>query len=53
MAKVVKSVSIRAPVDQVFGYMSEPTNQVEIWPSIVEVSDVQRLPDGGYTHDWV
>jgi len=53
MAEVVKSVSIGAPVDQVFAYMSEPANQVEIWPSIIEVSDVKRLPDGGYTHDWV
>jgi uncharacterized protein YndB with AHSA1/START domain len=53
MAKLVKSISIEAPVDQVFAYMSEPTNQVEIWPSIIEVSEVKRLPDGGYTHDWV
>jgi hypothetical protein len=53
MAKLVKSIVIQAPVEQVFAYMSEPNNQVEIWPSIVEVSDVKRLPDGGYTHGWV
>jgi uncharacterized protein YndB with AHSA1/START domain len=53
VAKLVKSISIQAPVDQVFAYMSEPANQVEIWPSIVEVTNVERLPDGGYTHDWV
>ena len=53
MAKLVKSISIQAPVDRVFAYISDPNNQVEIWPSIVEVSDVERLPDGGYTHGWV
>ena len=53
MAKLSKSISIQAPVEQVFAYLTDPHNQVEIWPSIVEVSDVVRLPDGGYTHGWV
>jgi uncharacterized protein YndB with AHSA1/START domain len=53
MATIEKSIRIGAPVDQVFAYLSEPANQVEIWPSIIEVTDVKRLPDGGYTHDWV
>ena len=53
MAKLVKRITIQAPVEQVFAYISEPDNQVEIWPSIVEVSDVRRTPDGGYTHGWV
>ena len=53
MAKLIKSISIQAPVDKVFAYLSDPNNQVEIWPSIVEVTDVVRLPDGGYTHGWV
>ena len=53
MAKLERCIFIQAPVDKVFAYMSDPNNQAEIWPSIVEVSDVQRLPDGGYTHGWV
>ena len=53
MAKLVRSITIQAPVDRVFAYISEPANQVEIWPSMVEVTDVERLPDGGYTHGWV
>ena len=53
MAKLEQIITIQSPVDKVFAYISEPANQVEIWPSMVEVTDVKRLPDGGYTHGWV
>ena len=33
-------------MEKVFDYISEPSNLPEIWPSLVEVKDVQRLPDG-------
>jgi len=46
MKKIVKSITIKAPVEKVFDYISEPTNLPKIWPSLVEVKDVQRLPDG-------
>jgi ligand-binding SRPBCC domain-containing protein len=47
MAKSGKTIAINAPVEKVFSYIDEPTNLLEIWPSIVEVKDVQRLPNGG------
>ncbi len=53
MAKVEKTITINAPVEKVCGYMSEPTNLPEIWPSLVEVKDVQRLPNGGHSNRWV
>ena len=53
MAKVKKTITINAPVEKVFGYVSEPTNLPEIWPSLVEVKDVQRLPNGGTSNRWV
>jgi uncharacterized protein YndB with AHSA1/START domain len=53
MAKSIQTITIDAPVEKVFAYISEPANQVEVWPSLVEVKDVERLPDGGYTHTWV
>ena len=43
MAKVKRSITINAPVEKVFGYWEEPTNRPEVWPSFVEVKDVQRL----------
>jgi uncharacterized membrane protein len=53
MAKITKSVTINAPVEKVFAFISEPTNLPEIWPSMVEVKDVQPSPAGGYNFDWV
>jgi len=53
MAKIRKSVSIRAPLNQVFDYMTHPENLLEIWPSMVEVKNVQRKLDGEHSFDWV
>ena len=52
MAKLVKSVTIHAPVDKVYNYMTEPTNLPEIWPSMVEIKDVQQSPDGKAKYHW-
>jgi len=53
MAKTVKSITIKAPVEKVFDYLSEPTSLPEIWPSLVEIKDVQKLPSGGNRNRWV
>ena len=53
MAKVEKTITINAPVEKVFSYVEEPTNLPEIWPSLVEAKDVQRLPNGGTSFRWV
>lgn len=53
MAKVEKAITISAPVEKVFGYVNEPINLPEIWPSMVEAKDVQRLPSGGTSFRWV
>ena len=53
MAKVEKTITINAPVEKVFGYVSEPPNLMEIWPSIVEQKDIERLPNGGHRVQFV
>ena len=53
MVKSLKNITINAPVEKVFAYLSEPTNLPEIWPSLVEIKDVQRLPNGGTRNRWV
>ena len=53
MAKMHKTITINAPVEKVFGYVNQPTNLPEIWPSMVEAKDVQRLPNGGNSFRWV
>ncbi len=47
MAKLEKSVMIKAPVEKVFDFMADANNFPEIWPSMVEVRDVQRSAAGG------
>lgn len=53
MAKVEKEVTVKAPIEEVFRYISEPSNLPEFWPSLMEIKDVQSLPNGGYTARWV
>lgn len=53
MAKLTRTITINAPVEKVFAYASEPTNLPEIWPSMVEVKDVQPSPAGGFNFGWV
>ena len=52
MAKVHKEIWIGAPLKRIFDYLSDPTNLTEIWPSLMEVKDVEPLPNGGYSFRW-
>lgn len=47
---IEKSVLIDAPVEKVFAYYAESENLPEIWPSLLEVKDVQRAPEGWVKH---
>ena len=53
MAKVEKEITIVAPIEKIFSYISEPSNLPEFWPSLMEVKDVHSLPNGGYSGRWV
>jgi uncharacterized membrane protein len=52
MAKLSKSITINAPVEKVFGYVSKSSNLPEIWPSLCEIKDIKQLPDGSTTDRW-
>jgi uncharacterized membrane protein len=47
MPKVMKSAIINAPVEKVFNYATDQTNMPEIWPSMVDVKILEKLPNGG------
>jgi uncharacterized protein YndB with AHSA1/START domain len=53
MARIKKTITINAPVEEVFGYVEEPANVPEYWPSVIEVKDVKPLPNGGTKYRWV
>jgi len=51
MATIRRSISIHAPVEQVFDYVADPTHLPEIWPSLVEVQNVRPHATGN-SFDW-
>ena len=53
MATIKKSININAPVEKVFEYAKNPEILPEIWPSLVEVKNIKKLPNGGHSWDWV
>ena len=53
MAKLTKSILIDASIEKIFTYMNDPKNLPEIWPSMVEVKDIQSLPNGGARFNFV
>ncbi|HEV7127478.1 MAG TPA: SRPBCC family protein [Ktedonobacterales bacterium] len=53
MARVERSIVIHAPVERIFNYTAVPSNLPEFWTSLIEVKDVQPLPNGGSRYRWV
>jgi uncharacterized membrane protein len=53
MAKLERSITINAPAAKIFDYINVPTNLPQIWPSMLEAKDVQRLSNGGNSFRWV
>ncbi len=49
MAKVDKEVWVEAHIEKIFGYIHEPSNWPEFWPSLMEIKDIQLLPNGGHS----
>jgi uncharacterized membrane protein len=50
---IERSIKIEAPVKQVWEYVDDPVHLLEIWPSMVEVKDVEALPEGGHRYHWL
>jgi uncharacterized protein YndB with AHSA1/START domain len=53
MAKLSRRTTIHAPADEVFHFLEDKTHFPEFWPSMVEVSDIRDLPNGGKHFHWI
>ena len=53
MARIDEEFVIEVPVDKIFSYVHEPRNLPEFWSSLIEVKDIQSLPNGGYRVRWI
>ena len=52
MEKLHKHIEINAPVEEVFDFMGDPKHLLDIWPSVVDIKNVQELTGGQITYDW-
>jgi uncharacterized membrane protein len=52
MSKLEKSIKINAPVEKVFDYLGDQANLPKIWPSLIEITDLKPLPNGGWSNRW-
>ncbi len=52
MIQAKKQIHIDAPVDKVFSFAIEPDNLIEIWPSLMNVDNIERSPTKGINWDW-
>jgi uncharacterized protein YndB with AHSA1/START domain len=50
--RIVKRIDIKAPVADVFAFVTNPNNLPEVWPSLVEVTNAQHRPDGSHSFDF-
>ena len=49
---VRRSIRIAAPIEDVYELVTQPDMLLRIWPSLVEVKNVARAPDGSHSFDW-
>jgi len=52
MTTAKKSIIVNAPLEKVFQYLDDPLSMLEYWPSMVDVRDIQVLPNGGRKLNW-
>ena len=52
MAKLSRKTTIHARANDVFDFLEDKTHIPEFWPSMLEVSDIRDLPNGGKHYHW-
>lgn len=53
MLTIEREIQIDAPPEKVFEYVEDPTHLPTLWPSMMEVKDVEPLPAGGHRFTWL
>ncbi|HSD21914.1 MAG TPA: SRPBCC family protein, partial [Anaeromyxobacter sp.] len=52
MERIEKKVLIETDAARVFEHLTDPRNLLEIWPSLIEVANVDMPGDGSHAFDW-
>src|SRR5271166_1286916 len=53
MHKLHKTIDIKAPVQSVYDFITQPDNLPGIWPNMLSVSNLVPRNDGTYDFDWI
>jgi hypothetical protein len=53
MSRIEKRVIVNGSLERLFTYVPEAAPTPEIWPGLLEVGEVQRLPLGGIMARWI
>lgn len=53
MSRIEKRVVVNGSIERLFTYVPEAARSPEIWPGLLEVGEVQRLPLGGFMARWI
>ena len=53
MQTITRDVVVNAPLERVFGFLVDPHNLSDIWPSIIEVKSVKKVKNNdGFKFNW-
>ncbi len=52
MNTLKKSIIVKVPLEQVYQYIDNPATILEYWPSMIDIRDIQPLPNGGHKFHW-
>jgi hypothetical protein len=53
MSRIEKRVAVNSSIERLFTYVPEADRSPELWPGLLEVGEVQRLPLGGVMARWI
>jgi hypothetical protein len=53
MSRIEKRVVVDCSIERLFTYVPEADRSPELWPGLLEVGEVQRLPLGGVMARWI
>lgn len=52
MKQIKRTIQIKAPVQRVYEFLTQPANLLSIWPNMVSVSNVVASKGGSHDFDW-
>ncbi len=53
MPTITKEIVVGAQINEIYRYISKPSNLLQIWPGLIEMSSERLLPNGGYSFRWM